>query len=61
MKIYIVPVATALLAISQQSGAIPPPPPPTAAQLPVKDTLAFEITEGLTTEVGPRQAGTEAE
>lgn len=27
----------------------------------LKDTLAYEITEGLTTEVGPRQAGTEAE
>lgn len=25
------------------------------------DTLAYDITEGLTTEVGPRQAGTEAE
>ncbi|MEW4467001.1 M28 family peptidase [Parasphingorhabdus sp. JC815] len=27
----------------------------------LKDSLAYEITEGLTTEVGPRQAGTEAE
>ena len=27
----------------------------------LKDTLAYEITEGLTTEVGPRQGGTEAE
>ncbi len=27
----------------------------------LEDTLAYEITEGLTTEVGPRQAGTEAE
>ena len=25
------------------------------------DTIAYDITEGLTTEVGPRQAGTEAE
>lgn len=27
----------------------------------LKDSLAYEITEGLTTEIGPRQAGTEAE
>lgn len=27
----------------------------------LKDTVAYEITEGLTTEIGPRQAGTEAE
>ncbi|MEP2102363.1 MAG: M28 family peptidase [Parasphingorhabdus sp.] len=27
----------------------------------LQDSLAYEITEGLTTEVGPRQAGTEAE
>lgn len=27
----------------------------------LKDDLAWEITEGLTTEIGPRQAGTEAE
>ena len=27
----------------------------------LSDTLAYDITEGLTTEVGPRLAGTEAE
>lgn len=27
----------------------------------LRDTLAYEITEGLTTEIGPRQGGTEAE
>ena len=61
MKIYIVPVATALLAISQQSGAIPPPPPLSASQMAVGDTLAYDIVKGLTTEVGPRQGGTDAE
>ncbi len=49
------------LSLSQQAGAIPPPPPPSAPQLAQTDTLAFEITEGLTTEVGPRQGGTSAE
>lgn len=53
--------AAALLSISQQSGAIPPPPPATPAQMSTKDSLAYEIIEGLTTEVGPRQGGTEAE
>ena len=58
---YNVTLAAALLGISQQSGAVPPPLPPTAAQSAQSDTLAYEIVEGLTTEIGPRQAGTEAE
>ncbi len=35
--------------------------PATIQAKALKDSLAYEITEGLTTEVGPRQAGTEAE
>ena len=61
MNMYNVTLAAALLGISQQSGAVPPPLPPTAAQSAQSDTLAYEIVEGLTTEIGPRQAGTEAE
>jgi carboxypeptidase Q len=47
-----------------------PVPPPAAAVAPevsrlrdaaLKDTVAYDIVEGLTTEIGPRQAGTEAE
>jgi carboxypeptidase Q len=60
MKIYTIPLAAALLSISQQSNALPPPPPP-ASQMAQTDTLAYEIVEGLTTEIGPRQGGTEAE
>ena len=53
---------------------MPSPSPPSLSPTPVGDqaaalrdaalngdTLAWEIVEGLTTEIGPRQAGTEAE
>ena len=60
MNIYAIPLAAALLSISQQSNALPPPPPP-ASQMAQTDTLAYAIVEGLTTEIGPRQGGTEAE
>ena len=59
--IYQIPLAAALLSISQQSGAIPPPPPPSASVVAQGDALAYEIVEQLTTEIGPRQGGTEAE
>ena len=59
MNIYAIPLAAALLSISQQSNALPPPPP--ASQMAQTDTLAYAIVEGLTTEIGPRQGGTEAE
>jgi carboxypeptidase Q len=61
MKIYAITLAAALAAISQQSGAIPPPPPPSAAEMAKSDTLAYDLVEGLTTEIGARQGGTEAE
>ena len=60
MNIYAIPLAAALLAVSQQSKAVPPAPP-TAAQMAESDTLAYDIIEGLTTEIGPRQGGTQAE
>lgn len=54
--IYRVPLAFALAAIAQQSGAIPPPP---ISRVPEVD--AYAIVEELTREVGPRQAGTATE
>jgi hypothetical protein len=56
----------ALLVIPATAGAIPPPraPDPAAALRDAAlngDTVAWDIIEGLTTEIGPRQAGTEAE
>ncbi|WP_379921927.1 M28 family peptidase [Erythrobacter sp. R86502] len=57
---------TALVALSlAMPAAAAPPPPPTleqrADQALAADDNAFRFVEGLTTEVGPRQAGTEAE
>jgi carboxypeptidase Q len=60
MNIYAISLAAALIATSQQSNAALSPPP-TATQMAQSDTLAYEIIEGLTTEIGPRQGGTEAE
>jgi hypothetical protein len=58
--------ATAAPALSQ--AAIPArPPPPISPQIErlrdaaLNDDIAYDIVEGLTTEVGPRLAGTEAE
>ena len=60
-KIYTASVA-ALIALSQQAGAIPPPSKsPDSSLWSRNDDIAFKIIEGLTTEVGPRQGGTEAE
>lgn len=60
MNIYTIPLAAALLTVSQQSKAVPPAPP-TVVQMAESDTLAYDIVEGLTTEIGPRQGGTDAE
>jgi carboxypeptidase Q len=60
-KNYTVSLAIALTAISQPSFANTPALPSTGAEAAKSDTLAFEITEKLTAEVGPRQGGTEAE
>jgi carboxypeptidase Q len=64
--IYPITVAASLLSCAQMVTATPPPPP----QYNVEelregalqdDVTAYEIIEGLTTEIGPRQAGTAAE
>ena len=49
----------ALLMATTASASIPPPPG--AVEWAQNDEIAWEITEGLTTEIGPRMAGTEAE
>ncbi|WP_338425511.1 M20/M25/M40 family metallo-hydrolase [Sphingopyxis kveilinensis] len=49
----------ALLLASPASASIPPPP--SAAERAQTDEIAWDITEDLTTEIGPRMAGTEAE
>lgn len=52
-----------LLALASSSLALAAPPPDIAAlrDAALKDDVAWDIVEGLTTEVGPRMAGTEAE
>jgi hypothetical protein len=57
-------VAAAAPAVAQQPAAPVPAVPSQVAALraaALRDDLAWDITEGLTTEVGPRLAGTEAE
>lgn len=51
------------LAAASVAQATPPPPPIEyhAERVARDDTLAWDFVEGITTEVGPRQAGTEAE
>jgi hypothetical protein len=62
------PVLLAAFALSALSpaAAIPPPPVPDPAaalrdQALASDNVAWDMLEGLTTEVGPRLAGTDAE
>lgn len=56
------PLGTAATALLFSTAAFAQTHDPAAIQAKaLEDTLAYEITEGLTTEVGPRQAGTEAE
>jgi carboxypeptidase Q len=63
-KLLLVAVALPLL-LSPANALQAPPPTDQAAALRDQalsgDTLAWDILEGLTTEIGPRQAGTEAE
>jgi Zn-dependent M28 family amino/carboxypeptidase len=64
--IYALAASSALLAISQSAVAAPPPSkkPDVAALRDAAlngDEIAYDIIEGLTTEIGPRQGGTEAE
>ena len=65
MKYRLLLAALALSALTP-AAAIPPPPLPDPAaalrdQALAGDTVAWEFLEGLTTEVGQRMAGTEAE
>ena len=53
------------LALSAASAAVATPPPPPlpdyAERVQQEDELAWDFVMGITTDVGPRQAGTEAE
>ncbi len=54
----------AALLLAAASPALPQPVPPVVAELrdaALKDNYAWDIVEGLTTEIGPRLAGTEQE
>lgn len=52
----------ALTAATVAFAAPPPPPlPDYAERVQREDTLAWDFVKGITTDVGPRQAGTEAE
>ena len=65
MKYRLLLAAFALATLSPAAAIPPPPLPDPAAQLRDQalagDTVAWDIVEGLTTEVGQRMAGTEAE
>lgn len=54
-------LSLAVPAAAQSSKAAPRTPADHAEDAAKNDTLAWDFVEGLTTEVGPRQAGTEAE
>lgn len=56
-------LAVALSLLASASAASGPTPDPTATlrDAALADTIAWDITEGLTTEIGPRLAGTDAE
>jgi carboxypeptidase Q len=63
---YTLSAAAIIIGAATQSAATPPPPPQYTAEAlrdaALKDDVtAYDIVEGLTTEIGPRQAGTEAE
>lgn len=52
---------TLAIGFPYMAAALPPPPPPSAAMQAAKDDRAWQIVSDLTTEIGPRQAGTVAE
>jgi hypothetical protein len=52
-------VALIIATSAQPSYAVPPPPMP--SQVATDDMVAYDLIEQLTREVGPRQAGTDAE
>lgn len=53
--------ALPLLAVTPLAAAPPPTLESVADEALTRDTVAWDFVEGITTEVGPRQAGTEAE
>lgn len=56
--------AIAMTSLSVSAGALPPPAPSygeLGERALENDRIAWDFVEGITTEVGPRQAGTEAE
>ena len=56
--------ALSALSLLVSTSAVAAPPPTLAGiadEALEKDELAWDFVEGITTEVGPRQAGTEAE
>ncbi len=63
MKKTILPIAlaTSLLSFPIATVAAAPAPVDRVTESSLKDEIAWDIVEGLTTEIGPRQAGTEAE
>ena len=63
MKQIILPIAIATSVLSATTTAIAAPALPANRVIDqsLKDDVAWDIVEGLTTEIGPRQAGTEAE
>jgi len=64
MKTFASPLALAALALASataHAGDVPPALGQRADTALEEDRHAWDFTEGLTTEVGPRQAGTEAE
>jgi Zn-dependent M28 family amino/carboxypeptidase len=63
---YILTTAAALVGTPQIATAVPPPPPNYSPEslrdsAMADDVTAYDIVEGLTTEIGPRQGGTPAE
>lgn len=59
--IFNITLAAALLSTTQIVSAMSAGQAEQAIEAALKDDVAWDIVEGLTTEVGPRQAGTEAE
>ncbi|WCT74865.1 M20/M25/M40 family metallo-hydrolase [Sphingomonas naphthae] len=57
----ILPALSALLLATTATAAVQPDKVATMRDAALKDDIAYDITEGLTTEVGQRLAGTEAE